>query len=243
MPNHLMIGENMMLYWKPHIIFSMSVSMIMVHFSTTIQFLGKEGFYFWADHNVFLYDENNKLVAGDSNAVYELQAMKTKVVATSELQEGIITYSAENVLIHSVLKPWVEGVTGSGIGEKLIFTRDEKALWGPREGHFYRYRGIILSNGFVDYNRPYLYEYNNRVKKIRVSRGNPDEYVDIEVEDTPLFQYIDFGEKFQTKNEQLIIEILDVYRGSRYDDTCINLMVPMGRIVDAEEEAVYYGYW
>jgi len=59
------------------------------------------------------------------------------------------------------------------------------------------------------------------------------------------FYYFNLGDALQTKSEQLVVEILEVYRGSRYDDTCINFMVPMGRFVDSDEEAVYvgYGYW
>jgi len=182
---------------------------------------------------VGLYDETNRFVTGAISRGFYYVSHPSKAIASSELQEGDIIYRAENVVNRSVLQPWA--VSGSGIGEKLTFMTDERYVTIFRD-FVHRYNQIWISNGFVDYNKPYLYKYNNRVKKIRISRGGPDDYVDFELEDTPQLQYFPFGDELLTKNDKLIIEILEVYKGSRYDDTCINFIITGGISVDIDEE-------
>jgi hypothetical protein len=48
-----------------------------------------------------------------------------------------------------------------------------------------KFWGILISNGFGDYNRTYLYEYNNHLKKTRVHFNNQNDFMDIDVEDAP----------------------------------------------------------
>jgi len=184
---------------------------------------------------VLLYDETNESVNSFQTKFATFAFLLSKATATSELSEGDTVYSADNVVNRSFLQPWVEGVEGSGIGEKITLSRSEKAIMGP---YFYRYNQITISNGFVDYNRPYLYDQNNRVKKIRISRGDPDEYVDFELKDTPQLQYFNFHDNIKTRSDILEIEILEVYRGSRHDDTCINFIIPLGYLVNEDEEEI-----
>jgi len=193
--------------------------------------------------SVRLYDETNNWFYGVSEYWYSEYNIRSEVTATSELREGDILYSAKNILDDCFLMPWAEGKAGSGIGEKISFSvipsksvihkvypplfRGALVYSELVKDDTIRYKSIIMSNGFVDYNRPYLYEQNNRVKKIRVSRGNPGDYVDFEVKDTPQMQYFYFGDKLKAENNTLEIEILEVYKGSKYDDTCINFITPL----------------
>ncbi len=168
---------------------------------------------------LFLYDSNNELTYIQSTRLTANAFVPQYIVikATSELQEGNITYSAENLLKEEKLLPWAEGVKGAGIGEKIYIERNS-------EGTSYEYLskwkifGIAISNGYVDYNKPYLYEYNNRVKKIRVHYEGLNEYIDIEVQDTPQIQYF----RLDKLSGKIQIEILEVYKGEKWDDTCIN---------------------
>lgn len=194
---------------------------------------------------LYLFNENNQMVVylktNEANALSNTTSIAT---ATSELNEGGIIYSAKNITIpletrisDIVLRPWAEGVKGSGIGEKITLT--SQYIWVPY------FSSVIIANGYIDYNKPYLYEYNNRVKKMRISRGDPDVYVDFELKDTPQFQKFDLDKLFEQKPFNLpnfnindlstypeilsfTIEILDVYKGSHYDDTCITLIETWG---------------
>ena len=49
--------------------------------------------------------------------------------------------------------------------------------------------------------------------------------MDIELEDTPQFQQFNFYEELNTGTNILEIEILEVYSGSRYNDTCVNMII------------------
>jgi hypothetical protein len=83
---------------------------------------------------------------------------------------------------------------------------------------------LAISNGFVDYNRPYLYEYNNRIKKIRIrNRENTDDYRDFELLDLPNIQTVATS-SFSLNIE---IEILEIYPGTKYNDTCVNFIIPI----------------
>jgi hypothetical protein len=156
-----------------------------------------------------MYDGNNKLVYLIFSGRYTIYVGGgyDNITATSELREGNTVYGAKN-LKEDTLLPWVEGSKGSGIGEKIKVEYDTP-----------RFFGIIISNGFVDYNRPHLFLANNRVKKIRVWFGDTELFEEFELSDTPNYQTIEF-QGGQAKH--ITIEILDVYRGTRYDDTCIN---------------------
>jgi hypothetical protein len=166
-----------------------------------------------------LYDKNNVLVLELFNLksdLYHLQG-HSFATASSELTENGITYKANNLVDETKLLPWVEGVNGNGIGEKVKIELEYGSISG--------FTAFCISNGFVDYSRPYLYEYNNRVKKLRVWDGAYKEYNDIELMDTPQFQF--FQVKFTNNSDILELEILEVYDGDKYDDTCINLICPV----------------
>jgi hypothetical protein len=168
-----------------------------------------------------LYNSNNKLVYELFGWKYILDAGRRGIAeAASELKEGNITYSAHNLVNPDILMPWAEGVNGSGIGQKIILSLgDYNPAWA----------GILISNGYVDYNRPYLYKNNNRVKKIRMWYGDTGEYADYDIKDTAHYQYLPFRTKYggyvsEIKIRYITLEIMDIYSGDRWDDTCINLI-------------------
>lgn len=102
---------------------------------------------------------------------------------------------------------WAEGVRGNGIGEWIEITLDEA----------HKLNGIRIDNG--SRTNSDLYEKHGRVKTIKVtfSDGSQRQY---ELKD-------DFYEPCQVnfinpvRTSSLKIEILDVYEGTTYQDTCI----------------------
>jgi hypothetical protein len=134
------------------------------------------------------------------------------IKASSSLAENGILYSPDQ--INSNLEQvWAEGKNGQGVNEKLFINP-------PYQSSIYGCTAIYISIGFVSYEKPYLYEENSRPKKINVSVTNKFSFV-VDLLDTPSFQTIEFPNTLST-NDVLLIEILDVYHGTKYEDTCIN---------------------
>lgn len=132
---------------------------------------------------------------------------KNLVVATSELKEGSTLFRASNIATLNINEPWVEGQKDYGIGEEIQFKGNCSYIY--------------IFNGFVSYNKPYLYENNARIKKIEISfpeeeNRNPIVWT---LNDTPNPQKINLGKRC---NSIIKIKILDIYEGTKYRDTCLN---------------------
>lgn len=137
-----------------------------------------------------------------------------RVEASSALQ-GLtsISYSAKNAHDLDLNTVWSEGEKGYGQGEYLEYT-----LSGNQKGLAITKLEII--NGYVKSDK--LWEENSRVKKLKMYK-NDIAYAIIMLDDTKKVQvfdigYISLGQKADTK---LKFEILDVYKGTKYDDTVI----------------------
>jgi hypothetical protein len=159
-----------------------------------------------------IYDENGKSKAygmtGNGKGIDRLYLSASEIKASSHLIEGDVIYSANNLNRKVNLGiPWVEGVKGYGINEEILLKR----------GYAKR---LYLSIGFVSYQKPYLYEQNSRPKKIELSVAGKYSFTYI-LEDTPNYQAIELPEVL-SRDDELVIKILDVFPGSKYEDTCIN---------------------
>lgn len=82
---------------------------------------------------------------------------------------------------------------------------------------------LLISNGYVSYDKPYLYTYNNRIKKIRVTnkKSTINQYFDLM--DTPNPQKV----MLSSGSKDLIITIEEVYNGSKWSDTCVNFILAL----------------
>jgi hypothetical protein len=153
-------------------------------------------------------------IPSEDYITYFPHEIETKILSSSSaLREGNTVYSVNN-LNSGIGVCWVEGVSGQGIGEKIIFSAKED---GPSAG----FSELYISTGFVSYQKPYLYRQNSRPKKIRVSFENENPRI-IELADTPHLQYIGIHWTPWYDKKDLWIEILEVYPGTKYADTCIN---------------------
>lgn len=117
-------------------------------------------------------------------------------------------YDKENLSKYEVDTPWVEGVKGDGKGEWFII-----------DNHFV-YGYLLIMNGYISYEKPYLYKQNGRVKQIKVTGENSGKSKVLDVLDTPHPQTVDIS--FLSEPEDIRVEIVEVYKGSKYDDTCIH---------------------
>lgn len=130
---------------------------------------------------------------------------------SSYLKERNKEYPVENLDKYYVDSPWVEGVNGDGIGEG--FTIKSKKV----------YPYLLIMNGYISYRKPYLYKQNNRIKKIKVTGLKSGKTAVLDVLDTPHPQTVDIS--FITDLEDIRVEIKDIFKGTKYDDTCLHLCV------------------
>ena len=132
-----------------------------------------------------------------------------KIKASSSLGDS---YKAEFANDLSYKTAWVEGKKDEGIGEYLeyYFKNDSP-----------RITEIIISNGYMKSEE--TWKNNNRVKKLKLYvNGIP--FGILNLKDSRTDQYFSVGTLGHNKNGTDLIlkfEILEVYKGSKYNDTAI----------------------
>lgn len=141
----------------------------------------------------------------------------SKVVASSQLDSSKgKSYFGENAHDFTYKNAWVEGVPGYGIGETLTY--------------YFKYGSpritkIIIANGYVKSTS--TWKNNSRVKKLKVYL-NDKPYALLNLTDTSALQEFKLknplGFKEPKSNDEwtLKFEILDVYKGQKYDDVAIS---------------------
>lgn len=174
-----------------------------------------------ADPLVISYlDEGNKLVEFMSGT--EMPKEKLLEVSASSTLKG--DYHPEKLIDRKLETAWVEGKKGNGIGESITFKLDK-----------YKLGAIAMINGYPK-DRDTYYS-NGRVKKIKVEKLVDGKWYAEEItltekayDQTPgaMLQIIgDYGEGYMPV-EKLRLTILEVYPGSKYDDTCISELYLLG---------------
>jgi hypothetical protein len=141
--------------------------------------------------------------------------------ASSELKsfKGI-KYSAKNIHDLNYKTAWIEGVPGYGIGESVVYHFPPT---GPR------ITKVIVVNGYVKSKESW--EQNSRVKKLKMYIDNKPiailNLADSRQEQTFQFDPIGVSDRLDWKKMEKMpswtikFEILDVYKGTKYDDTAI----------------------
>lgn len=142
---------------------------------------------------------------------------------SSFLKERDKEYNIDNICNCKAGTPWVEGVKGSGIGEGFTIKGDNNSY-------------LLIMNGYISCEKPYLYKQNNRIKAIKVTGIKSGKTKILTILDTPHPQTVDIS--FINSKEDIRIEIFDVYKGTKYDDTCINLLVTYPREVIPYENSI-----
>lgn len=146
------------------------------------------------------------------------------VSTTSELKfNETINYIPENLIDFNYKTAWAEGINGYGIGEKITFSFPLKHP---------RITTLLIANGYVKNKN--LWKANSRVKTLKML-VNDKPYAILELNDIYAEQLITLekplgspkrhlGYEKTTNNNQWTItfEILDIYKGEKYDDTVIS---------------------
>ena len=163
-----------------------------------------------------------------------LNALKIKVTASSTLGKA---YDVTNIIDKKLETAWVEGVKGPGKGEWVKLKLDAEKISHSSTPFSISEIGIIP--GYAK-SRTTWYE-NNRVKKMLVviytpaSATQENEWVALRLflkddNKLQLFQVpIDYiAYNFDPMTKTVWFKIEDVYRGTKYDDTCISEIVLRG---------------
>lgn len=159
----------------------------------------------------------------DSLIEYDIKRIDGSSVHSENLKNGKISYSPNfincfeyrtvmgvEILQHN---PWVPGKANnpSGIGEylEIDFTK-------PTDN-------LVVLNGFVDFNKRYLYKANNRVKKAIITSLDKDNPFEVEYD---FEDYVHFSEiAFPKAVNKVRFTIKEVYKGEKWDDTCITAVI------------------
>jgi len=145
----------------------------------------------------------------DGGGSWECGGGNYKIKASSSLGDS---YKAEFANDLSYKTAWVEGKKDEGIGEYLeyYFKNDSP-----------RITEIIISNGYMKSEE--TWKNNNRVKKLKLY-VNSVPFGILNLKDSRTNQYFSVGTLRHNKNGTDLIlkfEILEVYKGSKYNDTAI----------------------
>lgn len=147
---------------------------------------------------------------------------------SSFLTEKTKSYPVENLRKLVVDTPWVEGVKGDGIGEG--FTIQGRQFTKPLGPY------LLIINGYISYDKPFLYKQNNRLKKIKVTGLKSGKSKILDVLDTPHPQTVDIS--FITEPEDIRVEIAAVYKGTKYSDTCLHYCISFDEPVIPYENSI-----
>ncbi|MEO0895458.1 MAG: hypothetical protein AAFY71_03490 [Bacteroidota bacterium] len=170
---------------------------------------------------LFDYYEDKEIIDGGFYTLSEFFAggcsfASNKASASSTLPPNkSITYEAKNLTDRDLRTAWVEGLEGYGIGASFSYPmemsrRETKNLFN-----------IAIYNGYAK--SPLAWKNNSRVKTLRLF-CNDYAVCDLELEDNRKLQHFDVREfRFMWGNNPVFrFEILDVYKGAKYDDTALS---------------------
>lgn len=180
------------------------------------------------NRRLYLYNLSNKLYydSNDGLKLNEVMPWIDSVMTSSFLVEGENTYNGKNLNLSlggNIGLPWVESESGQGIGEWIEI---------KCESIGYPVSSFLISNGYVNFGKPYLYKYNSRIKKMRITSKDKNIDFVVELKDTPNFQEIRLPKKITDLKITFRFTILEVYPGTKWEDTCLNLIIPLGDLPD-----------
>jgi hypothetical protein len=146
--------------------------------------------------------------------------------STLEPQAGN-SYEPEKVFDNDYATAWVEGKTGSGIGEELIIHCAPSIAGGKIQGNWLL-DGIGIVNGYAKSSS--AFQNNNRIKTVTLTIGSFNDRGEkvftektYHLDDTMKLQRIDFPH--MTEAAEIQLKIAEVWKGKKYDDTCISEII------------------
>jgi len=127
--------------------------------------------------------------------------------------EGKITYPPDNIHDFDLFTAWVPDNTNGSVGKKINF---HFKPFAPRVNK------IIIWNGYIKNSD--LWKSNSRVAKFKmIVNGKPTTILELkDVNNTQSFTINPIQSTDSTKDLILTLEILEVYKGTKYDDVAVS---------------------
>lgn len=167
-----------------------------------------KGLYHWlAGKQLGLnYLSNTPMVFKEGKVQQHERNLKFEV--SSSLYDEKQKHPIANIFDNNISTAWVEGKPGDGIGEwiKIGFEPD------------FELNQINIVNGYAKSKT--IYEANNRLKKVKITfpDGKSEEYL---LKDNVLdYQVLKLSKPVTTNS--IKITIMEIYKGTKYNDTCIS---------------------
>jgi hypothetical protein len=117
---------------------------------------------------------------------------------------------------------WIDDNPSGSIGTKLVFRFPQKLPQELRQMPFY---GIDFANGYLKTED--LWKQYSRIKKARMSYNGAPLY-DLVFKDTRRWQKFSFDDLFINPGDQMTLEILEVYPGSKDAHVAVTEIVLQG---------------
>ena len=172
------------------------------------------------DELCYLFNENGFLFENQTEMKASCWSPVRAVSTSSFLKEKNTVYDGSSLIEYEKIIPWVEGSAGYGIGEWIEFE-----FYYTEEIY-----GFIISNGFVSYEKPYLFRQNTRLKTVAIETDQGTLSQEIVIDDKCQLQKIRFDKPVTAKRMRLIIK--SVYPGEKWKDTCLSRIVFFRGTVD-----------
>lgn len=136
-------------------------------------------------------------------------------LSTAYLIENGIHYSPKNLSTLEGL-PWASA-DGYGINDTITINIYNNSL-----------TSLLIQNGFLEKEKPHLFLNNSRVKTIKVRNNELNIEKDFELWDQKAPQIINLSKFIDSSAAINVLDIiiLDVFKGSKYQDLCINALIP-----------------
>ncbi|MCK9481592.1 MAG: hypothetical protein M0R38_07525 [Bacteroidia bacterium] len=137
-----------------------------------------------------------------------------KITSSSYLKdEGKITYLPDNIHDFDLFTAWIPDNSNGSIGNKINF---HFKPYAPRVNE------IIIWNGYIK--NTDLWKANSRVAKFKmIVNGKPTAILELkDINNTQSFKINPIQSTDSTKDLILTLEILEIYKGTKYDDVAVS---------------------
>lgn len=163
--------------------------------------------------NFFILSSLNKALIPMLFSSFSLDVEFKSYSASSELREGKVLYKADN-LKHIDGLPWIPAEKHNCKLYIETNVRDDLVL--------------AIYSGYQSKEKPYLFKQNARPKKLLIKNTLTEHSQEVFLEDITERQIIYWKDLFEDEGEivKLEISILEEYPGTKYNDICIQSIVP-----------------
>lgn len=167
-----------------------------------------------------------------------LDKFNLTTIASSTLNNSS-SYKSAHLCDGKAETAWVEGVKGSGIGEWVKISIDAYSSLAEFTSTPFSLSKIAVLPGYAKTKK--TWEENNRVKKLlvvsyssspaifgkewAVYRLHLKDEAKVQIFDIPTYE---MSVNLEEMKKEIWIKIEDVYKGTKYDDTCISEFVAFG---------------